>query len=319
MLITCANVANLLLARGAQREKELAIRKAIGAPARRVLRQLLTESAVLAAAGVVLGVALSTLAFAYLARLIPAHVPGRRRRSALDWRVLAFAIGLTVLTVLLFGAGPALVAARRGFNDALRSGVGANAAPRVRPACATRSSSPRSRSRSCCSRPRACCSGATRPCSRSIRASARTTCWSPRRRSRRRSTRELADRTRVHSARARARARAARRRERGLREPRAARVQGRPSVRVDRGTSRRRRRRTSRVTSSRTASPARAISRRSACRCCAAGCSTRATGPTPRRGRHQRDRWRGAFGPTRIRSDGASRSAARKSTIHGSP
>jgi predicted permease len=130
LLITCANVANLLLARGARREKELAVRKAIGAPSARVLRQLLTESAVLAAGGVVLGVALSTLAFAYLARLIPRAFPSGPG-VGLDWRVLAFAIGLTVLTVLLFGAGPALVAARRSFNDALRSGGGANAAPRA--------------------------------------------------------------------------------------------------------------------------------------------------------------------------------------------
>jgi predicted permease len=130
MLITCANVANLLLARGAQREKELAIRKAIGAPSVRVLRQLLTESAVLAAAGVLLGGALSTLAFEYLARLIPGTFPDGAA-SWLDWRVLAFAIALTVGTLLLFGTGPALVAARGGFNDALRSGVGSNSAPRI--------------------------------------------------------------------------------------------------------------------------------------------------------------------------------------------
>ena len=130
MLITCANVASLLLARGAQREKELAIRKAIGAPIARVLRQLLTESAVLAAAGVMLGGALSTLAFKYLARLIPGTFPGNAA-VWLDWRVLAFAIGLTVVTVVLFGMGPAFVAARGGFNDALRSGVGSNSAPRV--------------------------------------------------------------------------------------------------------------------------------------------------------------------------------------------
>ena len=77
LLITCANVANLLLARAARRQKELAVRKAIGAGNGRVLRQLLTESAVLAAGGVVLGVALSTLSFGYLARLIPGDVPGR--------------------------------------------------------------------------------------------------------------------------------------------------------------------------------------------------------------------------------------------------
>jgi putative ABC transport system permease protein len=121
LLITCANVANLLLARGARRERELAVRKAIGAGRARVLQQLLTESAVLALAGVVLGVGLSTLAFSYLTRLIPRTFP-LGHGVGLDWRVLGFAIALSVLTVLLFGAGPAAVAARRGFNDALRSG-----------------------------------------------------------------------------------------------------------------------------------------------------------------------------------------------------
>jgi predicted permease len=121
LLITCANVANLLLARGAQRERELAVRKAIGAAGARVLQQLLTESAVLAAGGVVLGVALSTLAFAYLTRLIPRTFP-LGPGIGLDWRVLAFTIALSVVTVLIFGVGPAAVAARRGFNAALRSG-----------------------------------------------------------------------------------------------------------------------------------------------------------------------------------------------------
>ena len=129
LLITCANVANLLLARGTQRNKELAVRKAIGADGRRLLRQLLTESAVLAAGGVLLGVALSTLAFAYLARLVPRTFP-IGAGIAIDWRVLAFAIALvTCVTVLLFGAGPALIASRRGFNDALRAG-GASVARR---------------------------------------------------------------------------------------------------------------------------------------------------------------------------------------------
>jgi predicted permease len=128
LLITCANVANLLLARGTQRDKELAVRKAIGAGSARVLRQLLTESAVLAAGGVALGVVLSTFALAYLVRLVPRTFP-IGSGLAIDWRVLSFAIVLSVLTVLLFGAGPALLASRRGFNAALRSG-GASVARR---------------------------------------------------------------------------------------------------------------------------------------------------------------------------------------------
>ena len=130
LLITCANVANLLLARGAQRDKELAIRKAIGANGVRVLRQLLTESAVLAVGGVVLGVALAAFTLKYLARLVPRTFPTGTALH-LDWRVLGFAAVLTVMTVLLFGAGPALAAARRGFNDALKSGGGTTAAPRA--------------------------------------------------------------------------------------------------------------------------------------------------------------------------------------------
>ena len=126
LLITCANVANLLLARGARRERELAVRKALGAAGGCVLRQLLTESAVLGATGVALGVALSPLAFAYLARLVPRTMPVGSALG-LDWRVLAFAIAITGLTVLLFGAGPALAAARRGFKDSLKSGIGARA------------------------------------------------------------------------------------------------------------------------------------------------------------------------------------------------
>ena len=126
LLITCANVANLLLVRGTQRQRELSIRKAIGAQPGRVLRQLLTESAVLAAAGVAVGVALSTVSFGYWARLIPnAFTDGRA--PSLDWRVLAFTGGVALLTVLLFGAGPAFTAARRDGAAMLRAGGGAAA------------------------------------------------------------------------------------------------------------------------------------------------------------------------------------------------
>jgi putative ABC transport system permease protein len=128
LLITCANVANLLLARGASREKELAVRKALGAAPARLLRQLFTESGVLAALGVLLGIALSTVSFGYLARLVPATYPGGAA-PALDWRVLAFTVALTLVTVLLFGAAPALAAARTSFTEALKKSVGATAKP----------------------------------------------------------------------------------------------------------------------------------------------------------------------------------------------
>ncbi|HET8698096.1 MAG TPA: ABC transporter permease, partial [Gammaproteobacteria bacterium] len=128
LLITCANVANLLLARGASREKELAVRKALGAGPARLLRQLFTESGVLAAVGVLFGIALSTASFGYLARLVPATYPGGAA-LALDWRVLAFTVALTLVTVLLFGAAPALAATRAGFNETLKKTVGATAKP----------------------------------------------------------------------------------------------------------------------------------------------------------------------------------------------
>jgi putative ABC transport system permease protein len=86
LLIACANVTNLRLARGAGRRKELALRRAVGASQGRVTRQLLTESAVLASMGAALGVALSTAAFPYLARLVPSGLP-QGTSPGLDTRV----------------------------------------------------------------------------------------------------------------------------------------------------------------------------------------------------------------------------------------
>jgi putative ABC transport system permease protein len=120
LLITCANIANLLLVRGAGRGRELALRRAIGAGRGRVVRQLLTESAVLAGLGVTAGAALSWVSFAYLARLVPSGLP--TGRPDLDLRVLAFAAAVAVLAVLAAGTGPALVAARGGLSATLRSG-----------------------------------------------------------------------------------------------------------------------------------------------------------------------------------------------------
>jgi putative ABC transport system permease protein len=122
LLIACVNVANLLLARAATREKELAVRKALGAANTRVVRQLLTESAVLAAVGAVLGIALSTLTFRYLERLIPASLPFGTE-PALNVPVLLFSAVVTSLVVLVFGAGPAIVASRVPLDTALKSGA----------------------------------------------------------------------------------------------------------------------------------------------------------------------------------------------------
>jgi putative ABC transport system permease protein len=128
LLITCANVANLLLARGATRVRELALRQALGAARGRMMRQLLTESGVIAVAGVLVGVALATASFGYLARLVPGTLPASTSPD-LDWRVLAFTIGLTLTTVVLFGVGPALAAARLNLAHSLKKGAGRGATP----------------------------------------------------------------------------------------------------------------------------------------------------------------------------------------------
>ena len=124
LLIACANVANLMLARATNRQKELAIRKALGATRGRVLRQLLTESAVLAGLGVLTGLSLAAACFGYLTRLLPPMLPASTT-LALDWRVFAFTVAAAVVTVLLFGAGPAFAAARRDSGAAFGRAVGA--------------------------------------------------------------------------------------------------------------------------------------------------------------------------------------------------
>ena len=123
LLIACANVANLMLARGAGRRKELALRQALGAGKARVFRQVLTESVVLATLGVALGVALCIASFEYLARLIPATFP-QEMEPGLDASVLSFTAVIGLLTVLLFGAGPSLAAASIDLDQALRAGGG---------------------------------------------------------------------------------------------------------------------------------------------------------------------------------------------------
>ena len=111
LLIASANLANLLLARGASRQRELAVRTALGARRTRLLRQLLTESLLIAAAGGTLGVLLAVA----LQRVLPAIAPGnipRLDEAALDGRVLAFAALLSIGTGLLFGLVPALQGSR---------------------------------------------------------------------------------------------------------------------------------------------------------------------------------------------------------------
>ncbi len=104
LLIACANVANLMLARATTRQKELAIRKALGAARGRVLRQLLAESCVLAALGVVVGILIAAVCVGYIARLIPNTFPASTS-AGLNLSVVAFTVGVALVTVLLFGAG----------------------------------------------------------------------------------------------------------------------------------------------------------------------------------------------------------------------
>jgi putative ABC transport system permease protein len=126
LLIACANVANLLLARAEARKRELAIRAALGAGRLRIVRQLLTESLLLASAGAVLGLVLGIAGIRALLSVNTAGLPRVGVDGAmvsLDWRVLLFTILLTLLTSLLFGLLPAWQAARTDLNATIREGT----------------------------------------------------------------------------------------------------------------------------------------------------------------------------------------------------
>jgi predicted permease len=122
LLIACVNVASLLLARAVSRERELALRVALGASRGRLIRQCLTESGVLGLAGGVLGV---LLAFAGLQPFLakwPGGLP-RMEDVQLDWRVLLFAVGVSLLCGLLFGLAPALRAPSHQLEESLKGGM----------------------------------------------------------------------------------------------------------------------------------------------------------------------------------------------------
>jgi putative ABC transport system permease protein len=120
LLIACANIANLLLARAGSRSRELAVRLALGSGRSRIIRQMLTESLVLAVPGGVAGVGLAWLAVRLLDAAKPA-VLVRYPAISMDWRVLAFTIALMLVTSLLFGIVPALSASGIHIQDALKS------------------------------------------------------------------------------------------------------------------------------------------------------------------------------------------------------
>jgi putative ABC transport system permease protein len=125
LLIGCGNVANLLLARATTREKEFAIRAALGAGRWRIIRQLLVESFLLAATGAVLGAFLAWGGLKALVALIPKQIVPAEAVIRLNVPVLLFTLGVAVLTAIIFGLAPALQVVRRDLNDPLRdSGKG---------------------------------------------------------------------------------------------------------------------------------------------------------------------------------------------------
>jgi putative ABC transport system permease protein len=138
LLIACVNVANLALSRAATREKEIAVRTALGAERGRVVRQLLTESVLLALLGGLLGIFLATQGLHLLKAALPADTP-RLADAHIDWRVLSFTGGLAVLTGLLFGLAPALYSSRAALAQSLNAatrGAGVSVSHRLRSALA---------------------------------------------------------------------------------------------------------------------------------------------------------------------------------------
>src|SRR5205814_9010052 len=126
LLIACANVMNLLMARASVRGKEIAVRQALGGGRTRLVRQMLVESMLLAAGGAALGMALAYWVDHALVALAPQQIKGSEltvnvyRDVNPDWRVLLFTLGITILVALLSGLAPAIRSARQDMGRSLQ-------------------------------------------------------------------------------------------------------------------------------------------------------------------------------------------------------